>query len=197
MTRTRKAAWVLAGISLSALFLAPLLLASSGAFVHSFTRSFHAPAMFDTSFGADNAVRISGTLTLLPGSSGGGGGIGTAGQVPVGSRMVIEFVGASCQADFAPGVDVMKIDLQTQDGNTLDTYEFVPTKAPVAPSTSTAGSSVNWYILAQPLRLYSDGTALQPLSVGVAATAGVPNANARSKILCTFEISGYLVAPGA
>jgi hypothetical protein len=192
MTRTRKAAWVLAGISLSALFLAPFLLASSGALVHSFTRSFHAPAMFDTSFGADNAVRISGIVTLLPGSSGGGGGMGTAGQVPVGSRLVVEFIGASCQADFAPGVDVMKIDLQTRDANSLDTYEFVPTKAPAAPSTS-----VNWYILAQPLRLYSDGTTLPPLSVGVAATAGVPNANARSKILCAFEISGYLVAPGA
>jgi hypothetical protein len=197
MTRTRKATWVLVGISLSVLFLAPLLLASSGALVHPFSRSLHAPAMFDTSFGADNAIRISGTLTLLPGSSGGGGGIGTAGQVPVGSRMVIEFVGASCQADFAPGVDVMKIELQTPDGNTLDPYDFVPTKAPVAPSTSTTSSSVNWYILAQPLRLYSDGTSVQPLNVQVTATAGVPNTNARSKILCSFQISGYLVAPGA
>ncbi|MGB6626149.1 MAG: hypothetical protein WCD34_18440 [Candidatus Acidiferrum sp.] len=198
MIRTRKTAWVLAGISLSVLLLAPLLLASSGALGHSFSRSFHAPGMFDTSFGADNAIRIFGIVILLPGSSSGGGGIGTAGQVPVGSRMVVEFVGASCQADFAPGVDVMTIDLQTPDvsSNTFDTYKFVPTKAPVAPS-STAGSSVNWYILAQPLRLYSDGTTASPLSVGVGATAAVPNINARSKILCTFEISGYLVAPGA
>jgi hypothetical protein len=197
MIRIRKAAWVLGGISLSVLFLAPLLLASSGALVHSFSRSFHAPAMFDTSFGADNAIRISGSVILLPGSTGGGNGIGTAGQVPVGSRMVVEFVGASCQADFAPGVAVMKIELQTRDGNGLDPYDFVPTEAPVAPSTSTAGSSVNWYILAQPLRLYSDGTALAPLNVQVTTTAAVPNANARSKILCTFQISGYLVSPGA
>lgn len=195
MIRMQKATWALAGISFSALFLTPLLLASSGAFVHSFSRPLHAPAMLDTSFGADNAIRISGTVILLPGSSGGGGGIGTAGQVPVGSRMVVEFVGVSCQADFAPGVDVMKIELQTRDGNGLDLYDFVPTKAPAAPSAP--GSNVNWYILAQPLRLYSDGTTLAPLNVGVAATGGVPNANARSKILCTFQISGYLVAPGA
>src|SRR5271154_4454108 len=142
MTRKRKAAWFFAGISLSALFLAPLLLASSGAFVHSFSRSFHSPAMFDTSFGADHAIRISGTVVLSPGSSGAGGGIGTAGQVPVGSRMVVEFVGASCQADFTPGVDVMKITLQTRDGNNLDLYDFVPTKAPAAPNPS-----VNTYIL--------------------------------------------------
>jgi hypothetical protein len=193
MTRKRKAAWVLAGMSLSALFLAPLLLASSGAFVHSFSRPIHAPTMLDTSFGADNAVRISGTLTLLPGNSGAGTGIGTPGQVPVGSRMVVEFVGVSCQAVFAPGVDVMKIELQTHDGNTFDPYDFVPTKAPVAPSTT----NVNRYILAQPLRLYSDGSTLAPLSVQVDATSAVPNINARSKILCTFEISGYLVAPGA
>jgi len=196
MTHMRKAAWVLAGISLSALFLAPLLRSSPGAYVHPLSRSFGAPTMFDTSFGADNAVRISGSLVLLPGASGGGGSIGTAGQVPAGSRMVVEFVGASCQADFAPGVDVQKIELQTHDGNTLDPYDFVPSKAPVAASTSTP-SSVNWYILAQPLRLYSDGTTVQPLNVQVDLTAGIPNANARSKVLCAFEISGYLVVPGA
>lgn len=194
MIRTPKAAWVLAGISLAALIFAPFLLASSRALGHSFSRPLHAAAMPDTSFGADNAVRISGTLTILPGNSGAGGGIGTAGQVPVGSRMVVEFVGASCQADFAPGVDVQKIELQTMNGNTFGLYDFVPVKAPVAASTTP--SSVNWYILAQPLRLYSDGIAGTPLNALVDLTAGVPNANARSKVLCSFSISGYLVSPG-
>ena len=190
-----KAAWALAGVSITALFLASLLLGSSGTFAHSFSRSFRAPLLQDGGFAADNAIRISGFASFLPGTAGGGGSIGTAGQVPVGSRMVVEFFSASCQEDFAPGVDVMKIQLQTNNvpANTFDTYDFVPTKAPVAPSTSTATSSVAWYIVAQPLHLYSDGTALSPLNFNVFLTTGIPNANARSRVLCSFEVSGYLV----
>jgi hypothetical protein len=137
---------------------------------------------------ARNAIRLKAQVSIGPGGNPfGSAGLGTFGLFPPGSRVVIEFFGASCRATAAPGVDVETVSLLTSEANgEAHGATFVPQK-----TGSPNGAVDIEYVVAQPLRLYADGTSPGFLGeVIVLATNTLPPGGLMN---CNFEVSGYAV----
>jgi hypothetical protein len=140
---------------------------------------------------AHNVVRLTGTISVPPGSFDGEATIGTAGQVPPGTRMVIEYFGANCPTFGNSGIQVNEIILTTSEnlspGSALNHFEaFNLSKALV----TTLGDGRTDFDLAAPVRIYTDGSSGIPVEASLFTTIAVP---AGASVNCSLELSGYLI----
>jgi hypothetical protein len=140
---------------------------------------------------AHNVVRLTGTITVPAGSFDGDATLGTLGQVPPGTRMVIEYFGANCPTFGNSGIQVNEIILTTSENvsstftlNHLEVFNL--SKAFV----TSLGEGRTDFNLAAPVRIYTDGSSGFSAEASVFTTITVP---AGAPVNCSLEVSGYLV----
>jgi len=129
---------------------------------------------------AHSPLRLVFTITVPDGATSASNPF--AATIPMGKRMVVEYVSITCAIAAVFNVDVATLDITTFDPNSGANDAM-----PVTKSVANAGG-VNRYFASQRVRLYADGVPGPNMGGAVALTGGAPG-----PVVCSYVVSGYTV----